>query len=56
MGRRDTSRNCFDRRCNGGDCDVYLCGPPPMIDAAEAWLVESGVDGSQVHAEKFVPS
>ena len=41
---------------NGGDCDVYLCGPPPMIDAAEAWLVESGVDGSQVHAEKFVPS
>lgn len=41
---------------NGGECDVYLCGPPPMIDAAEAWLSDNGVDASQVHAEKFVPS
>lgn len=41
---------------NGGDCDVYLCGPPPMIDAAQAWLSENGVDTSQIHAEKFVPS
>ncbi|MGB0629879.1 MAG: FAD-binding oxidoreductase [Alphaproteobacteria bacterium] len=41
---------------NSGDCDVYLCGPPPMIDAAEAWLAENGVDASHVHAEKFVPS
>lgn len=41
---------------NGGDCRVYLCGPPPMIDAAEAWLREKAVDPSRVHAEKFVPS
>tara|TARA_Y100001970_G_scaffold262921_1_gene347769 strand:- start:15506 stop:16282 length:777 start_codon:yes stop_codon:yes gene_type:complete len=41
---------------NGGDCDVYLCGPPPMIDAAETWLFENGVNKSRVHAEKFVPS
>lgn len=41
---------------NGGDCRVYLCGPPPMIDAAEAWLREASVDDSRVHAEKFVPS
>ena len=41
---------------NGGDCDVYLCGPPPMIDAAEAWLSDNGMEASQVHAEKFVPS
>ena len=41
---------------NGGDCDVYLCGPPPMIDAAETWLSENGLDGSKVHAEKFVAS
>ncbi|MEX2454551.1 MAG: 2Fe-2S iron-sulfur cluster binding domain-containing protein [Rhodospirillaceae bacterium] len=41
---------------SGGDCEVYLCGPPPMIDAAEKWLSENGVDASLVHAEKFVPS
>ena len=45
-----------DEILNGGDCDVYLCGPPPMIDAAESWLSEHGVDAGQVHAEKFVPS
>jgi len=36
--------------------DVYLCGPPPMIDAAESWLTEQGVDPKSVHAEKFLPS
>ena len=41
---------------NGGDCEVYLCGPPPMIDAAEKWLSDNGVPPSLVHAEKFVPS
>lgn len=40
----------------GGDCEVYLCGPPPMIDAAEKWLSEQGVPAAHVHAEKFVPS
>ena len=39
---------------NSGDCEVYLCGPPPMVDAAEAALVEYGVD--RVRAEKFVAS
>ena len=32
---------------NGGDCDVYLCGPPPMIDAANAWLVENDMGAEQ---------
>jgi NAD(P)H-flavin reductase/ferredoxin len=41
---------------NGGDCEVYLCGPPPMIDAAETWLTVNGVAANRVHAEKFVAS
>jgi NAD(P)H-flavin reductase/ferredoxin len=41
---------------NGGDCDVYLCGPPPMIEAASAWLRENGMDPARVHAERFVIS
>ena len=40
----------------GGDVDVYLCGPPPMIEAAETWLRANGVDAGRIHAEKFLPS
>ncbi len=43
-------------RIHGGDCDVYLCGPPPMIDAANRWLHARGVDAKRVHAERFLPS
>jgi anthranilate 1,2-dioxygenase reductase subunit len=39
-----------------GGADVYLCGPPPMIEAAESWLVAEGVDEKAIHAEKFLPS
>ena len=31
------------RHLNGGDVDVYLCGPPPMVDAVRAWLGEQSV-------------
>lgn len=41
---------------HGGDCDAYLCGPPPMIEAASAWLREHGMDPARVHAERFVTS
>jgi len=36
--------------------DVYLCGPPPMIDAGQGWLRDQGVDEQLVHTEKFLPS
>ena len=41
---------------NSGDCEIYLCGPPPMIEAAEAALDGFGVASSCIHAEKFVAS
>ena len=41
---------------NGGDCEIYLCGPPPMIDAAESWLSANDMEQGRIHAEKFVPS
>ena len=25
---------------NGGEVDVYLCGPPPMVGAVRGWLTE----------------
>jgi NAD(P)H-flavin reductase/ferredoxin len=45
-----------DELVNGGDCDAYLCGPPPMIDAASRWLQERGVQPPRIHAERFLPS
>ena len=41
---------------NGGDVDVYLCGPPPMVDAVRAYLAELGVQPANFYYEKFSPS
>lgn len=35
------------------DVDAYLCGPPPMVDAAMALLDAKGVPESQVYYDKF---
>jgi NAD(P)H-flavin reductase/ferredoxin len=39
-----------------GDRDVYLCGPPPMIEVTSAWLQNNGVGADKVHAERFISS
>jgi propane monooxygenase reductase subunit len=33
--------------------DVYLCGPPPMVDAAQELLLRRGVDEARIHFDKF---
>lgn len=40
----------------GESCDIYLCGPPPMIEAAQARIVSEGMSANAVHAERFVES
>ena len=37
-------------------CDVYLCGPPPMVDAAIALMEAQRVPAEQVHFDKFTTS
>lgn len=39
-----------------GGLDAYLCGPPPMIEAATAWLAGRGLPPGRIHSEKFLPS
>ena len=34
-------------------CDIYLCGPPPMIDAALELLSSLQVPQEQIHYDKF---
>ncbi|WP_338761037.1 benzoate 1,2-dioxygenase electron transfer component BenC [Massilia sp. METH4] len=38
---------------NGGDVDVYLCGPVPMVDAVRNWFTDTGVSPVGFHFEKF---
>ncbi len=40
----------------GGAVDVYLCGPPPMVDAVRSWLSQNGVTPNSFHYEKFTPN
>ncbi|HKJ95585.1 MAG TPA: benzoate 1,2-dioxygenase electron transfer component BenC [Gammaproteobacteria bacterium] len=39
-----------------GDFDVYLCGPPPMVDAVLGHFREEGIEPASFHYEKFAPS
>lgn len=39
-----------------GNVDLYLCGPPPMVDAVRAFLQTSGVTPASFHYEKFTPA
>jgi len=36
-----------------GEMDAYLCGPPPMVDAAIAMLDANGVPENRVYYDKF---
>jgi propane monooxygenase reductase subunit len=42
-------------RCEGDctDVDAYVCGPPPMVEAAIALLEASGVPEERIHFDKF---
>ena len=41
---------------NDGDVDVYLCGPPPMVDAVRKHFDDQGVKPASFHYEKFTPN
>jgi benzoate/toluate 1,2-dioxygenase reductase component len=38
---------------NGGEVDVYLCGPPPMVDAVRGWFEGQGIAPLNFYYEKF---
>ena len=44
------------RHLNDGDVDIYLCGPPPMVEAVERYLREQGVRPANFYYEKFAAS
>lgn len=41
---------------NDGDVDVYLCGPPPMVEAVSHYIREQGITPTNFYYEKFAAS
>ncbi|TBN39066.1 2Fe-2S iron-sulfur cluster binding domain-containing protein [Paracoccus subflavus] len=39
-----------------GEVDVYLCGPPQMVDAVRHYLDENAIRPASFHYEKFTPN
>jgi predicted ferric reductase len=52
-GRLD--KDMLGRLLGGVDrgCHVFLCGPPPMMDAVERGLTSLGFSGQRIHTERF---
>ncbi|MCV7150840.1 benzoate 1,2-dioxygenase electron transfer component BenC [Mycolicibacterium pyrenivorans] len=38
---------------HGGDVAVYLCGPPPMVEAVRTHVTEAGIEPTGFYYEKF---
>lgn len=36
--------------------DMYVCGPPPMVEAIKVWLDTQQIEGGNLYYEKFVDS
>ena len=41
---------------NNGDVDIYLCGPPPMVNAVAMALRDRGITPAGFWYEKFIAS
>ena len=41
---------------NQGDVDIYLCGPPPMVEAVSQFIRQQGIAPANFYYEKFAAS
>jgi benzoate/toluate 1,2-dioxygenase reductase subunit len=44
------------KHLNDGDVDIYLCGPPPMVEAVSGYIREQGIQPANFYYEKFAAS
>ncbi len=47
------TRHISASQLNDGESDVYLCGPPPMVDAVRTFLSSEGLTPRNFYYEKF---
>ena len=50
------TQHMADDALNAGDVDVYLCGPPPMVEAVQKHFKAAGMAPANFHYEKFTPT
>lgn len=50
------TRHIEPAHLNDGEVDIYLCGPPAMVDAVGAWLSQKDLAPANFYYEKFSPS
>jgi xylene monooxygenase electron transfer component len=54
-GRRGlVTEHLHNQKIELSTCQAYLCGPPPMVDAAIAALRQAGVDVNAIYFDRFV--
>ena len=44
------------KELHDGNVDVYVCGPPPMVEGVRKWMSGVGVTPNSFHFEKFSSS
>ncbi|HLS16440.1 MAG TPA: benzoate 1,2-dioxygenase electron transfer component BenC [Paenalcaligenes sp.] len=45
-----------DEMFHGGNVDVYLCGPVPMVEAVDGFMKERSLEAASFYYERFIPS
>ncbi|SIT49162.1 anthranilate dioxygenase electron transfer component (Includes: Ferredoxin; Ferredoxin--NAD(+) reductase) [Paraburkholderia ribeironis] len=54
LGKTGLIPQHFDRAfLDANPVDMYLCGPPPMVEAIKGWLATEQIDGHRLYYEKF---
>ncbi|MCK9799216.1 anthranilate dioxygenase reductase [Pseudomonas chlororaphis] len=56
-GKRGYIPEHFDlSQLRDGPLDMYVCGPPPMVESIKIWLQEQQLNNVQLYDEKFTES
>lgn len=56
-GKRGYLTEHFDlAEWRDSSADMYVCGPPPMVESIQQWLADQALDGVQLYYEKFTQS
>ncbi|WP_347907245.1 anthranilate 1,2-dioxygenase electron transfer component AntC [Pseudomonas grandcourensis] len=56
-GKRGYIAEHFDiAELRDGQVDMYVCGPPPMVESIKTWLQAQTLDSVQLYYEKFTES
>jgi anthranilate 1,2-dioxygenase reductase subunit len=56
-GKRGYIAEHFDaEELRDGQADMYVCGPPPMVESIKSWLQAQALDNVHLYFEKFTES